>query len=144
MTDLAFQLVQESEGCRLTAYKDSRGLWTIYYGHLLPQDRDWTGYTGTQQEADAFLGEDMSKARMLATEFPYFQSMNEVRQAVCVSMAFQLGSKPLHWPNFMQALHSQDYVAAAKAGLDSLWAEQTPSRANREMKMLETGVWVNV
>lgn len=141
MTDLAQQLVEESEGLRLEAYKDTRGLWTCGYGHLLPQDRDWTGYTMTQQEAEAFLGEDMSKARMQASEFPYFDSMNPVRQAVCVSLCYQMGSKPLSWPVFMGAMYKQDYDAAADAGLNSLWAQQTPKRAQREMLMLRTGVW---
>jgi lysozyme len=143
MTDLALQLIEESEGCRLTAYKDTRGLWTIGVGHLLTQDRDWTGYAITQQEADAFLSADSTQARALAVEFPYFQSMNEVRQAVCISMCFQMGSKPLSWPHFIQALHLQDYTSAAAAGLDSLWAVQTPVRAQREMKMLESGAWVD-
>jgi lysozyme len=143
MTDLAEKLIEESEGLKLTAYKDSLGLWTCGYGHLLPQDRDWTGYQMTQQEAEAFLGEDMSKARMLATEFPHFTDMNEVRQAVCTSMAFQLGSKPLHWPNFMAALGREDYAQAATAGRDSdWWRVQTPKRAEREMRMLETGLWI--
>lgn len=144
MPDLAEQLVREEEGFSLEAYKDSRGLWTIYTGHLLSQDRDWTGYTGTQQEADAFWGEDSSRARMLATEFPYFTSMNEVRQAVCVSLCFQMGDKTLHWPNFMKAMYAQDYTAAAAAGRDSdWWRVQTPKRAEREMQMLDSGLWIN-
>lgn len=146
MTDLALQLIKESEGCELVAYKDTRDLWTIGYGHLLdPQTQDWGGYAITQQEADAFLEDDMGTARNLANGFPYFASMNDVRQAVCISMCFQMGAKPLHWPNFMAALEAQDYTATAAAGRDSEWRRvQTPKRAEREMKMLETGNWVNL
>lgn len=145
MHDLAPQLIKESEGCELVAYKDTRGLWTVGVGHLLdPQDKDWSGYAITQQEADAFLQEDMMTARNLASGFPYFASMNDVRQAVCVSMCFQMGAKPLHWPHFIAALEAQDYHAAAVAGLDSLWHQQTPKRAEREMSMLETGNWINL
>jgi lysozyme len=143
VTDLAQKLIEESEGVRLTAYRDSLGKFTIGVGHLLDPSKDWTGYTITQTQADQFLGEDMSRSRMLATEFPNFTSMNEVRQAVCVSMCFQLGSKPLHWPNFMAALKAQDYAAAKVAGLDSLWAQQTSKRAIREMDMLESGQWID-
>ena len=93
--------------------------------------------------ADQFLAEDMSRSRMLATEFPNYQTMNDVRQAVCVSMCFQMGSGPLHWPHFIAALKIPDYAAAAVAGLDSLWAKQTPARAQREMSMLSTGAWAD-
>jgi hypothetical protein len=67
--------------------------------------------------------------------------MNDVRQAVCVSMCFQMGRKPLYWPEFNSALEVTDFKGAASAGLDSLWAQQTKSRATLEMAMLETGNW---
>jgi lysozyme len=139
--DLAEALITECEGCKLTAYKDSRGLWTIGVGHLLPQGQDWTGHTIPQEQADLMLADDMQTARVLASEFPHYDELNEVRQAVLISMAFQLGSKPLHWPHFMAALEARDYNAAADAGLDSLWAKQTPARAAREMVMLRTAEW---
>jgi lysozyme len=142
MTDLAQKLIEESEGIRLTSYKDTLGKWTIGVGHLLDQSKDWTGYTITQTQAETLLQADMGASRSYAGVFPNYYSMNEVRQAVCVSMCFQLGSKPLHWPNFMAALKAQDYSAASAAGLDSLWAQQTLKRAQREMAMLQSGVWV--
>jgi lysozyme len=143
MTDLADQLIEESEGEDLTAYKDTRGLWTIGVGHLLDQSKDWTGYTITQAQADTLLEADMGAARSYAAAFPNFASMNDVRQAVCVSMCFQMGAKPLHWPHFMAALGIPDYTAAATAGRDSdWWRTETPKRAEREMQMLETGSWV--
>jgi lysozyme len=142
MSSLAETLVSESEGCRLTAYKDSLGKWTVGYGHLLSQDQDWTGYAITQEQADQWLSEDMGFARNLATGFPHYVELNEVRQACLVSMCFQLGNKPLHWPHFIAALEARDYDAASAAGLDSLWAKETPKRASREMVMLSTGEWV--
>ena len=142
MADLAQILIEESEGVRLTAYRDSLGKWTVGVGHLLDQSRGWDGYTITQAQAETLLQADMGSSRSYAGVFPNYYSMNEVRQAVCVSMCFQLGSKPLHWPNFMSALKAQDYSAASAAGLDSLWAQQTPKRAQREMAMLQSGVWV--
>jgi lysozyme len=141
MSDLAQTLIEESEGCVLVAYKDTLGFWTVGVGHRLTDGKDWTGYTITQEQADTLLQADMGASRSYAAAFPNFSSMNDVRQAVCVSMCFQLGSKPLHWPNFMAALRASDYTAAQAAGLDSLWAKQTPQRAQREMQMLQSGVW---
>lgn len=139
--DLAEVLVSECEGCRLDAYRDTRGFWTVGYGHLLDQTQDWNGHTITQDDADQLLERDMTSARITATEFPHFSELNEVRQAVLISMAFQMGSGPLHWPHFMAALEARDYNAAADAGLDSLWARETPARAAREMVMMRTGEW---
>jgi lysozyme len=143
MTDLAQTLVEQEEGCELTAYRDTRGFCTIGYGHLLDNAIDWSNAHITQDQAEEWLGDDMQKARELATGFPHFATLNEVRQAVLISMCFQMGDKPLHWPDFCGALDRQDYPGATEAGLDSLWASQTPNRAKREMQMLSTGLWVD-
>jgi lysozyme len=139
--DLATAMVQEFEGCRLTAYRDTRNLWTIGWGHLLQQNIDWTGHVITQELADNLLDQDLTEARSQAANFPNYYLMNDVRKAVCVSMCFQIGDKPLHCPNFIASLKAQDYDSAAENGLDSDWAKQTPSRAKLEMSMLETGNW---
>ena len=142
MSDLATALIEREEGCVLQAYKDSLGLWTIGYGHLLPEVQEWAGYSITQEKAEEWLQTDMEHARSLATGFPHYADCNEVRQAVLVSMCYQLGDKPLHWPHFMAALEDEDYAQAAVAGLDSDWARtQTPARAKLEMAMLESGLW---
>lgn len=142
MTDLAQTLVESQESCCLNAYRDSVGLFTIGWGHLLAdQGHDYTGYTWTQDQADAQLEIDMDEARYIAGKFPNFALMNDVRQAVLISMAFQMGSDPLTWPVFNAALTAQNYSAAAAAGLNSLWSAQTPARAQLEMGMLKSGVW---
>lgn len=139
--NLAQELIAKWEGLRLTAYKDSLGLWTVGYGHLLePQSKDWTDYTITIDQADDLLASDMHSAIDIANSFPYFDTMNDVRQAALISMAYQLGSQPLHWPMFMAALGIEDYPQAAIEGLNSRWAQETPTRAQEEMQMLSRGV----
>jgi len=140
-SDLAEALVAESEGLKLTAYVDTLGYWTIGYGHRLPQNQEWDGHTITADEADNLLSEDMRSARIIAGEFPHFAELNDVRQAVLISMAYQLGTKPLHWPDFMAALEARDYDAAEEAGLHTHWHAQTTARCEREMTMLRTGNW---
>lgn len=140
-SDLAEALIAESEGLKLTAYVDTEGYWTIGYGHKLPLNQEWDGHKIAPEEADNLLTEDMREARIIAGEFPHFTELNDVRQAVLISMAFQLGAKPLLWPHFMAALEARDYAAAADAGLDSRWHRQTQARCEREMTMLRTGNW---
>jgi lysozyme len=46
-------LIKQFEGCRLTAYQDQRGIWTIGYGQTGPGIA--AGLTWTQAQADAAL-----------------------------------------------------------------------------------------
>lgn len=141
MNDLAERLIGEEEGREKCAYQDTRGLWTIAIGALV--DKSIPGAGLCDEAIDAQFAHDSARAQRDAEALPGFQRCNDVRQAVLVSMCFQLGS--LHdWPHFRAALALGDYIAAAAAGLDSDWArEQTPKRAQREMQMLASGQWVN-
>ena len=53
-------LIESFEGCELTAYQDTGGVWTIGFGHTGPHVHE--GQTITQTEADQFLQEDVSEA----------------------------------------------------------------------------------
>lgn len=141
MADLAEQLVGEEEGRSATVYPDTRGFSTIGIGCLV--DAKVKGAGLCDAAIDAQFAHDSMVARQLASAFAHFADMNPVRQAVIVSMCFQLGGKPLGWTDFTAALQAKDYDAAAAAGLDSLWEKvQTPKRATREMAMLKSGEWV--
>ena len=51
--------IKEFEGCRLVAYQDSAGIWTIGYGSTINVRR---GMRVTQQEADSRLEFDVETA----------------------------------------------------------------------------------
>lgn len=135
--DLAHRLVSEEEGRIAHVYQDSLGFWTIGVGCLVDQRK---GGALCDEAIDAQLEHDMKAARERAAKLSGFDQCNEVRQAVIISMCFQLGSLA-SWTNFRNALAAGDYTAAADHGLDSLWAKQTPRRAQRQMQMLRTGEW---
>lgn len=141
MSDKAVQLIGEEEGRDPCVYPDIFGILTIGIGCVV--DRKQLGAGLCDAAIDAQFAHDSASARAIAAQFPHFAQLNDVRQAVLISMAFQLGSKPLHWPNFMAALSARDYAKAAEAGRDSdWWRVQTHTRAEREMKMLDYGLWV--
>jgi lysozyme len=136
--EFAKQLIEESEGRRRCAYPDTRGFLTIGIGALVDERMPGAGLC--DEAIDAQFKHDSERAWRDASSLPGFQRCNEVRQAVLVSMCFQLGS--LHdWPHFKAALALADYELAAQAGLASKWATQTPARAQRQMKMLASGQW---
>jgi GH24 family phage-related lysozyme (muramidase) len=141
MTDLAEALIGEEEGRVRHVYPDSRGLLTIGIGCLV--DPKIPGAGLCDSAIDAQFAHDSLEARTLAARFPHYSELSDVRKAVLVSMCFQMGSGPLHWPDFMAALEAKNYTAAAGAGRDSdWWREQTPKRAERAMQMLHLNTWV--
>lgn len=50
-------LTENFEGCRLAAYQDAVGIWTIGYGHI---QEVHGGMTCTQQQAEEWLLEDVA------------------------------------------------------------------------------------
>jgi lysozyme len=52
-------LVKKFEGCKLVAYQDVRGIWTIGYGHTKGV---YEGQTCTQEQAEAWLLDDLLEA----------------------------------------------------------------------------------
>lgn len=141
MNGLVEQLLAEEEGRDRCVYPDSRGFLTIGIGCLV--DRRVAGAGLCDEAIAAQFAHDSAIARELAPRFLGFERCNEVQQAVLISMCYQMGSKPLQWPNFCRAIQIGDYAMAARHGLDTEWArEQTPRRAKRQMEMLATGHWV--
>lgn len=53
-------LIHDSEGCRLTAYKDSGGVWTIGWGHTGPEVVE--GLQWSPVQADAAFHSDLQSA----------------------------------------------------------------------------------
>lgn len=52
------ELIKSFEGCRLKAYQDVAGIWTIGYGHT---GNVRPGMSITQEQAETFLRADLKK-----------------------------------------------------------------------------------
>lgn len=141
----ALDLIRSHEGCRLKAYVDTEGKWTIGWGRCVPGIR--SGDTCTQEQADAWLDEAVRSAGSAAARVCQqagidWPALGEVRQAVLVDMAYQLGERGLSaFRNMLAGIRDGMWIAASSHGLDSLWARQTPKRARQNMSMLMTGEW---
>lgn len=146
MMEIDKQLIIEEEGVKYEPYYDHLGFVTWGVGHLCDPRRP----TPIAPEVVQLqLGYDLKAKREEARRFPGFDRLNEVQQAAIVSMVFQMGAEPFDgdgfkdWRNFCAAMRAGDWKLAAKHGRDSLWRrEQTPARAERQMRMLESGLFV--
>lgn len=59
LNQTGIDLLKQLEGCSLTSYLDSGGIWTIGYGHTGPEVNQ--GLVYTQADADAQLLKDISR-----------------------------------------------------------------------------------
>ena len=59
LSQAGLDLIKRFEGCRLKAYQDAVGIWTIGYGHTGPNV--YEGLTITQKQADDILAQDVGR-----------------------------------------------------------------------------------
>lgn len=139
MSDLAQVLIAEEEGSSATVYEDTRGYQTIGIGCLV--DPKFPGAGLCEAAIDAQFDHDSAQARKEAASIAGFGACNDVRQAVLISMCYQLGDLQ-NWPSFRLALSENEYNTAADAMLNSEWHLQTKRRCERAAEMMRTGAWV--
>src|SRR5215213_5139029 len=91
----AIDFVSRWEGCRLAAYQDVAGVWTIGYGSTGPHVRP--GLKITADQAKALLCDDVrvAAARLEARiGAAVVDELSEDRYAALLSFTFNLGASP--------------------------------------------------
>ena len=133
---MAAPLIAREEGCRLEAYKDTLGVWTIGYGHAHVEP----GLCWTQSKADEQLRADLTAViTQLDRLLPWWRTLCDARRYVLLSMAFELGVRGLlGFGHALDAIRHQQFTRAATLLLASKWASQVPHRARRMTRILST------
>lgn len=132
--------LRRDEGEKLFAYKDSLGYLTIGVGRLIDKRK---GGGISPEESAYLLSNDIDKKDVdLRSRLPWFHSLNEARQGALLNLAFQLGVDGLMgFHQTLAAMRDEHYADAANHLLQSLLAKQTPERAKRIARQIETGEW---
>jgi lysozyme len=107
----ALLLIKSFEGCRLEAYQDAGGVWTIGFGHTGPEVRE--GLTWTQEEADAALLSDIIRARGEAQK-AVTVPLTDRQWAALVSFVFNLGAGALRDSTLLKLINQSRFLEAAK------------------------------
>lgn len=130
----------EEEDEVLHAYKDHLGYLTIGVGRLIDKRK---GGGITREESRYLLNNDiLRKTEEVSKAIPFYSKLNEARQGVLISMAFQMGTAGLlEFENTLKFIEAGKYREASQGMMNSLWARQTPARARRMAKQMETGEW---
>lgn len=89
ISDNGLNLIKKFEGCKLKAYKDAVGVWTIGYGHTKGVH---SGQTISMTQATEYLRQDCANAEKNVNSFnsKYHWTQNEFD--ALVSFAFNIGS----------------------------------------------------
>lgn len=133
--DLSIELLKVHEYLRLKPYRDTVGKLTIGYGRNLEDDGI------TESEAGNMLLHDIDMiSEELEKRIPFFTSLNDVRQAVLIDMAYNMGIHGLmEFTNMLQCIEKGDYVTASLAMLQSKWASEVGRRAADLSDLMTSG-----
>lgn len=102
-------LIKHYEGCALTSYPDSAGIWTIGYGHTAGV---FALQTISQARADAFLAEDIVQAeRAVSSLIDPSVVLNGNEFSALVSFTFNLGLSALRRSTLLKKVNNCDYSA---------------------------------
>jgi lysozyme len=139
-TEKVRALIALHEGRVSHAYQDSLGYWTIGIGHLVDKRK---GGRLPDHIIDALFDFDLEEhTEPLYRARPWIAQLDEVRHAVLIDMAFNLGVPGLlTFKATLACVQAGDYSQAARQMLKSKWATQVKTRATRLARMMETGQW---
>ncbi len=99
--DPAFRLIKKYEGCKLHAYQDVVGVWTIGWGSTLGVH---PGMTITQEQADQMCLDDV-KERSFAILKMVTVNINDNQLCALISFAYNVGLGALHHSHLLTYLN---------------------------------------
>lgn len=145
---IAEKIIKLDEGFREKPYYDHLGYPTIGYGYRIPgtkQHDPLPPITMTRQAADELLPKKINEVTSQLSKNDFskiFPRLNEVRQAVIISIAFQVGVYGLlKFKDMRKGLAADDYHRAADEIIDSAaWRDpKTRDRFQRNADQVRTG-----
>jgi lysozyme len=103
-------LTEQFEGDRLTAYQDSKGVWTIGYGHTRGVV---AGMTCTQAQAEQWLVEDIAWAASEVNRLVHV-SLTQAEFDSCVDFTFNCGCGNFDHSTLLKLINAGDMAHAAE------------------------------
>lgn len=128
------KMVKAFEGYSSSPYLDTRGNWTIGYGHKVhPRDLDNYAAGITEETAEELLDTDIDVARAGAMNVfgagGVWGKLKPSARVVLTVMVYQVGAgKASTFMRLKKCISRLDYIGAAVEMIDSRWCQQTPGR----------------
>lgn len=128
------ELLIKHEGLKLKPYQCTAGKLTIGVGRNL-EDRGIS-----MKEAMFMLENDIRDTINECRIFPWFDRLDNVRQAVVASMVFNFGlSEFKEFKKTIAAIEAGDYAKASAEMVLSKWFTQVGNRGPELVEMMRTG-----
>lgn len=109
VSDCGKEFIKSFEGCRLRAYDDGVGVWTIGYGRTTNVQR---GDIITQEQADEWFEEEIDQfANKVQALLLHDVSQNEFD--ALVSLAYNIGVGAFSRSTLLKRLNEKNYLQAA-------------------------------
>lgn len=105
----AITLIKRFEGCRLKAYRDVVGVWTIGWGRTTNVKK---GDTCTQEQADKWLDEEVAVFAKCVDNYVLTPISSKQRDAL-ISFAYNVGCAALARSTLVKKINSGDFAGAA-------------------------------
>lgn len=160
-SETLYRMLLADEGKRLDIYQCSLGYWTIGIGFLITKDPNIVNRAQaiacldkmlgrktqgriTDQECQRLYEQSISDILRTLPSYPelnkVYLKLDSVRQMAILNMCFQLGVNGVaRFKKMLANLSRQQFELAAVEALNSNWHKQTPNRAKRVARVLETG-----
>ena len=111
ISDKGLALTKGFESCRLTSYQDVRGIWTIGFGHT--GTGIGPGITWTQEQADAWLKQDMGHACDFVNGHVTVVLSQDQFDSLC-DLVYNIGSGNFEESTLLRKLNDGDVFGAAE------------------------------
>lgn len=106
------RFIQKFEGCRLVAYDDGTGVWTIGYGHTGPEVVP--GLTWTWEQADTAFVSDLGRFEF-GVKRALSRSATPGQFDAMVSLAYNIGLGAFRASTVLRLFNKGDLLGAAEA-----------------------------
>lgn len=108
VTPFVIEKLKQWEGCRLIAYRDPVGIWTIGYGHTGSDVK--RGMQITQAQADKLLMDDLARFER-AVDQAVKVPLTDNQFGALVSFAFNVGVAAFEKSTLLKKLNQGNYSA---------------------------------
>lgn len=143
------EILNFEEGYKEKPYIDTRGYPTVAGGILIgPKGASLSNYTFTVPRAvgdvwkKTIIDQKVSEMNRYSSIKAAMQASNDARKDILISMAYQMGTDGLAgFKNTLAMVAAGNFDGAASGMLNSLWARQTPNRAQRHAEVMRSGTY---
>ena len=140
MNQIALAFVKAREICKLAAYQDSGGIWTVGWGATGPGIV--AGTVWTQAEADADLEHRLGLVEMSVSHLLGNGSFSVQQRAALISFEYNCGAVALAQSHLLQFVLKRNWIAAAKAFLQFDHAAGTELQGLLKRRMYEGALFL--